>query len=409
VPKKRQKTSIYKYRWKAIDHHAKRISGAIFAYSQLEVEQQLSAKNLRIKKITKTRLSTYARIAHQINRKEIIVFTRQLATMLATNIPLLQALLLISNHHKKAEMKSTIFRMRKSIEAGLSMSEALTGFSAHFDKFYIDLVATGEQSGNLDQAFERLANYLEKRELVREKVQKALIYPSMVLIVALSVSFVMLTLVIPEFDAMFSSFGADLPWFTQKVVELSQWLRNDFFTISLCFTLTSLTVTYCYRNSNKFELTVSTLSIRMPIIGNVLAGATIAKLCRTLAISFKAGIPILEALASAARTSNQLHFKKALEQVYSQTASGLSIYQAMRNTHAFPELMLQMILIGEETGKLDEMLEKIALHYESAVDNTVDNLGKILEPLILIFLGTVVGGLVVSMYLPLFNMMSITG
>lgn len=407
--KNRQRKSLYKYRWKAIDHCSKRFSGTELAQSQVEVQEQLERQNLQIRKITRTLPPTFTRIAHQIHHKDLIVFTRQLSTMLATNIPLLQALTLISNHHKKAEMRSTIYHIRKDIETGASMSEALRAQSVYFDSFYIDLVATGELSGNLEQVFERLANYLEKKERVRAKVHKALIYPCMVLSVALSVSLVMLTQVIPEFDAMYSSFGAELPWFTQKVIELSQWVKDDSVAIFIFLVISLLTVKVIYLNSNKLKVIVSKLGLQTPIIGYVLNGAAISRFTRTLAISFKAGIPILDALASAAKVTGNLYYQKCIEQVCLQTASGISIYQAMRTTQAFPELMLQMILVGEETGKLDDMLDKIATHYELSVDNTVDNLGKLLEPLILIFLGTVVGGLVLSMYLPLFNMMSVMG
>lgn len=281
--------------------------------------------------------------------------------------------------------------------------------STHFDALYVDLIQTGEQSGNLAEVFERLATYREKSEQLRAKVIKALIYPSMVILVALGVSYLMLTMVIPEFESMFKGFGAELPWFTQQILKLSHGVQ----AYSAGAFIASLGLVFGIKAARKksfvVRLKTSQLSLRFPIIGGVLAKAAIAKFSRTLATSFSAGIPILASLKTTAKTAGNVHFETAIQDVHRHTAAGMPMYIAMRNTQAFPEMVLQMVMIGEESGKLDDMLNKVATIYEFEVDNTVDNLGKILEPLIIVFLGIVVGGLVVAMYLPIFNLMSVLG
>lgn len=381
----------------------------MLALTELEVRDKLKEQHIQIKKIKKGSVSVFARITHRVKGKDITILTRQLATMLTTGVPIVQALKLVGDNHRKAEMKSILAQITKGVEAGTPLSKAMRTASAHFDTLYVDLVETGEMSGNLPEVFERLATYREKSEQLRAKVIKALIYPSMVVLVALGVSYLMLTMVIPEFESMFKGFGAELPWFTQQVLKLSHWVQAYSLwafaaIIAMVFGLKALR-----KNSFQIRLKTSRLGLKFPIIGNVLAKASIAKFSRTLATSFAAGIPILASLKTTAKTSGNVHFETAINEVYRDTAAGMPMYIAMRNTEAFPEMVLQMVMIGEESGQLDDMLNKVATIYEFEVDNTVDNLGKILEPLIIVFLGVVVGGLVVAMYLPIFNLMSVLG
>ncbi|HDZ9290502.1 TPA: type II secretion system F family protein [Vibrio cholerae] len=404
-----QTLPLKNYRWKGINSNGKKVSGQMLAISEIEVRDKLKDQHIQIKKLKKGSVSLLARLTHRVKSKDITILTRQLATMLTTGVPIVQALKLVGDNHRKAEMKSILAQITKSVEAGTPLSKAMRTASAHFDTLYVDLVETGEMSGNLPEVFERLATYREKSEQLRAKVIKALIYPSMVVLVALGVSYLMLTMVIPEFESMFKGFGAELPWFTQQVLKLSHWVQAyslwAFITIAAAiFGLKALR-----KNSFQIRLKTSRLGLKFPIIGNVLAKASIAKFSRTLATSFAAGIPILASLKTTAKTSGNVHFETAINEVYRDTAAGMPMYIAMRNTDAFPEMVLQMVMIGEESGQLDDMLNKVATIYEFEVDNTVDNLGKILEPLIIVFLGTVVGGLVVAMYLPIFNLMSVLG
>ncbi|EHY0954407.1 type II secretion system F family protein [Vibrio cholerae] len=404
-----QTLPLKNYRWKGINSNGKKVSGQMLAISEIEVRDKLKDQHIQIKKLKKGSVSLLARLTHRVKGKDITILTRQLATMLTTGVPIVQALKLVGDNHRKAEMKSILAQITKSVEAGTPLSKAMRTASAHFDTLYVDLVETGEMSGNLPEVFERLATYREKSEQLRAKVIKALIYPSMVVLVALGVSYLMLTMVIPEFESMFKGFGAELPWFTQQVLKLSHWVQAYSLWAFIAIAAAIFGLKALRKNSFQIRLKTSRLGLKFPIIGNVLAKASIAKFSRTLATSFAAGIPILASLKTTAKTSGNVHFETAINEVYRDTAAGMPMYIAMRNADAFPEMVLQMVMIGEESGQLDDMLNKVATIYEFEVDNTVDNLGKILEPLIIVFLGTVVGGLVVAMYLPIFNLMSVLG
>ncbi|MFW8631404.1 type II secretion system F family protein [Vibrio natriegens] len=397
------------FRWKGINSSGKKTSGKTLAMSEVEVRERLNAQHIKIKKLKKSSISFLTKLSHRVKGKDITVFTRQISTMLITGVPLVQALKLVSNNHKKAEMKSILMSVTRAVEAGTPMSKAMRTASAHFDALYTDLISTGELSGNLAEVFERLATYREKSEELRAKVIKALIYPAMVMLVALGVSYLMLTQVIPEFEKMFSGFGADLPWFTRQVLDLSAWMQNWGSFIALGTLSLIISARILVKRSDSFRLMMDRAILRIPVLGAVLSKAAIAKFSRTLATSFSAGIPILTSLKTTSKTSGNLHYQLAVEEVYRDTAAGMPMYVAMRNCDVFPELVLQMVMIGEESGRLDEMLNKVATIYEFEVDNTVDNLSKILEPLIIVFLGVVVGGLVTAMYLPIFNLMSVLG
>ncbi|EMA2448047.1 type II secretion system F family protein [Vibrio fluvialis] len=397
------------YRWKGVNSTGKKVAGQTLAISEIEVRDKLKEQHIQVRKIKKGSVSVLTRLTNRVKTKDITILTRQLATMLTTGVPIVQALKLVGDNHRKAEMKSILAQITKGVEAGTPISKAMRTASTHFDALYVDLIQTGEQSGNLAEVFERLATYREKSEQLRAKVIKALIYPSMVILVALGVSYLMLTMVIPEFESMFKGFGAELPWFTQQILKLSHGVQ----AYSAGAFIASLGLVFGIKAARKksfvVRLKTSQLSLRFPIIGGVLAKAAIAKFSRTLATSFSAGIPILASLKTTAKTAGNVHFETAIQDVHRHTAAGMPMYIAMRNTQAFPEMVLQMVMIGEESGKLDDMLNKVATIYEFEVDNTVDNLGKILEPLIIVFLGIVVGGLVVAMYLPIFNLMSVLG
>ena len=397
------------FRWKGINSSGKKTSGQTLAMSEVEVRERLNAQHIKIKKLKKSSISFLTKLSHRVKGKDITVFTRQISTMLVTGVPLVQALKLVSNNHKKAEMKSILMSVTRAVEAGTPMSKAMRTASTHFDALYTDLIATGELSGNLAEVFERLATYREKSEELRAKVNKALIYPAMVMLVALGVSYLMLTQVIPEFEKMFSGFGADLPWFTRQVLDLSAWMQNWGSFIALGTLSLIISAKILVKRSDSFRLMMDRAILRIPVLGAVLSKAAIAKFSRTLATSFSAGIPILTSLKTTSKTSGNQHYQLAVEEVYRDTAAGMPMYVAMRNCDVFPELVLQMVMIGEESGRLDEMLNKVATIYEFEVDNTVDNLSKILEPLIIVFLGVVVGGLVTAMYLPIFNLMSVLG
>ncbi len=398
---------LYNFHWKGINSSGIKASGQYLAYSEIEVRDTLKSQQIRIKKIKRVSLSLLDKFSNKAKKSDITLFSRQMATMLEAGVPIVQSLKIVSHNHHKAEMKSILTQVTKTVESGTEISKALNMSSRLFEGFYTDLIKTGEQTGNLSQVFERLATYLEKNEQLRSKVVKAMIYPIMVFSAAIGVSFLMLKFVIPQFEAMYSGFGAELPWFTQQVLQLSYFIQHDSWKVTLTIAILFFSFQLMRKRSFKFRLKSSRWGLNLPIVGAIFGKAAIAKFSRTLATSFHAGVPILDGLKASAKTASNLHYQVAIDQVYKDTAAGMPIYIAMRNTNAFPEMVIQMVMIGEETGCLDDMLNKVAGVYEFEVDNTVDNLGKLLEPLIITFLGVVIGGLVVSMYLPIFNLMSV--
>ncbi|HIF9212615.1 TPA: type II secretion system F family protein [Photobacterium damselae] len=397
------------YRWRGVNQGGKKITGVTLGFQEQEVRSQLTEQMIQVKKIKRTNPSTLDKIRNQMKSSDVTAITRQLATMIESGVPIVQALKLMASSHHKAEVRAVLTQVNTQVEAGSSLSKALKSSSPLFDNFYCDLVATGEETGYLGQVFVRLATYREKSEAMRKKVIKAMIYPSMVMLTAISVTILMLVFVIPQFAAIFGSFGAELPWFTRQVLKASDFLINYGGYLAVSLLLTVVLYRYSYKRSYSFRLRMARLSLRLPIIGNVVLKATIARFARTLATTFSAGIPLLTGLQSAGKTAGNLHIEEAIMEAHTSAAAGMSLYLSLRQCNVFPELMLQMTMIGEESGSLDDMLNKMASLYENDVDNIVDNLGQILEPLIIIVLGVLIGGLLVAMYMPIFTLMSVIG
>ncbi|NOI82871.1 type II secretion system F family protein [Vibrio tubiashii] len=400
---------LKQYRWKGVNQRGKLVSGSTLALNDNEVKDKLSEQSIRVKSLRRKSLSLVTRLTQRVKKKDVTLLTRQLSTMLATGVPLIQALKLITLNHPKAEMKSVLSYISKEVESGNPLSQSLDTASPLFDSLYTDLVATGEQSGNLAEVLQRIADYREKSQRLNAKVTKALIYPTMVMTTAFAVTYLMLTMVIPQFEAMFAGFGAELPWLTQQVLALSAWLQTYSGPSLLGLMLMLGVIKLSLTNSYRLQLLFSRALLKIPLLGNILTKAAIAKFSRTLATSFNAGIPILEGVRASAKTVRNQHYHQAIKAALLDVTAGMPLYLSLRNADCFPEMVLQMIMIGEESGRLGEMLHKIADVYEFEIDNTVDNLGKIIEPAIIIFLGIVVGGLIVAMYLPIFNLMSVLG
>ncbi|MCD9486087.1 type II secretion system F family protein [Photobacterium iliopiscarium] len=402
-------TKIRYYQWRGVNQAGRKVSGVTMGFQEQEVRHQLTEQMINIKKIKRTSPGTLSRLHNQMKPEDVTMVTRQLATMVESGVPVVQALTLMANSHHKAEMRATLIQVTNQVEAGSSLSKAMRSSSPLFDKFYCDLVDTGEQTGHLGQVFGRIAVYREKAEAMRKKIIKAMIYPSMVSITAILVTVLMLVFVIPQFAAIFSGFGAELPWFTRQVMKASDFLINYGLYLGLGLLFTIIGYRYSYRHYYRFHYRMDKLSLKLPLVGGVLLKATISRFSRTLATTFNAGIPLLTGIQSAGKTSNNLYIEQAIDEVYNSTAAGMPLYLALRQADVFPELMLQMVMIGEESGALDDMLNKMAQLYEDDVDNTVDNLGQILEPFIIIILGIIIGGLLVAMYMPIFSLMSVIG
>ncbi|MGF1727890.1 type II secretion system F family protein [Photobacterium nomapromontoriensis] len=397
------------YHWRGVNQAGKKLSGVILGFQEQEVRAKLTDQQIQIKKIKHRAPSSFSKMRNQLKSTDITAITRQLATMIASGVPVVQALKLIAESHNKAEARATLSQVTIQVEAGSSLSRAMRTSSPLFDNFYCDLIATGEQTGHLAQVFERVATYREKSEAMRKKVIKAMIYPAMVSLTAIGVTVMMLVFVIPQFASIFKGFGAELPWFTQQVLNLSDFILAYGLYLALGITITILLISHSYKKNDKTKMFFHRLNLRLPIIGSVLLKSTIARFARTLATTFSAGIPLLNGLQAAAKTTGNVYIEQATMEAHANTAAGMPLNIALRQCDVFPELMLQMTMIGEESGSLDDMLNKMATLYEADVDNTVDNLGQILEPLIIIILGGVIGGLLVAMYMPIFKLMSVIG
>ncbi len=400
---------MYAFSWRGVNVNGKSVKGQILAYQESEARQILTEQRIRINKLKKRSPSATSKRSNAANSKDITLLTRQLATMLEAGVPLNTTLQLLKSSAKKAEMRSIITEILNQIEAGSSLSQAMRASSSLFDGFYCDLVSTGEQTGRLEQIFERICLYREKNEATRSKVIKAMIYPTIVFTLAIVVSVLMLLFVIPTFKSIFASFNAELPWFTQKILNLSDFIHEYGGMIFIGIVLGALLFKTLHKKHFRLRMKTCRFVLKLPIVGEVISKASIARFTRTLATTFSAGIPLLSGISAAGKTANNLHYEDVINQVHRQTMGGRSLHRSIQDTGEFPELMSQMVMIGEESGALDDMLNKIANVYETEVDNVVDNLGKIMEPLIIVTLGVLIGSLVVAMYLPMFNLMSVMG
>lgn len=403
------KSQLKIYQWKGTHHSGKRMSGKILARHENEVRHQLKDQRIKIRKITVKNLSFIARSRQRASAKEITELTRQISTMLATGIPIVQILKLVAGNSNKAEMHSILMHITQHIEAGAPLASAMRSASPLFDNLYLALVTTGEQSGGLDVIFERIVIYREKTEKLKSQIFKALIYPSMVLLVSVMVSYIMLVFVIPQFESMFRGFGSELPWFTRKVLAVSEFTQNYMGRGVAMFIFLIMLIKFIRKRSERVRLLLGHISLRLPVIGPVIEKASIAKLSRTLATGVSAGIPILSSIKTSAATANHICFQYALNEVSRDTAAGMPLYIALRNTQIFPEIAIKMVMIGEESGRLDNMLNKLAIIYETEIDSTIDNLDKILEPLVVIILSILVGSLVIAMYLPIITLADVVG
>lgn len=341
----------------------------------------------------------------KIRPVDIAIFSRQLATMIGAGVPLVQALDIVARGNDNMAMRELILSIRSSIEGGSSLSEALAGHPAQFDDLFVNLVGAGERSGALETLLDKIATYKEKAEAIKAKVRKALTYPSVVSLVAFVVTGILLYFVVPQFEGLFSSFGADLPAFTRMVVNLSKFVQAWWWLILGAIGGIVAVIRYFNRTSANFRRGRDRLLLRLPIIGKILHKAALARFTRTLSTMFAAGVPLVEAMESVAGATGNIVFQEAVMKMREQVATGQQLHLAMQDRiDLFPNMAVQMIAIGEESGSLDDMSAKVAEFYEAEVDNMVDNLSTLLEPLIMAILGVLVGGLVTAMYLPIFQM-----
>ena len=344
-----------------------------------------------------------------IGPADIAYFARQLTAMMRSGVPLVQSLELISNGHEKAGMQDLIKKIRQDIESGADLGTALGNHPKYFDDLFVSLVKAGEHSGSLEDMLEKIATYKEKSESMKAKVKKAMMYPLMVLIMAAVVSCIMLIWVIPQFKSIFESFGADLPAFTLWVIGLSEWLQASWWQPLLFLIIAGFAFKQAKLRSEKFNVFIDGLVLKIPVMGVIIEKSAIARFARTLATMFAAGVPMVEAMDSVAGSTGNRLFQNATLQIKDDISKGVQLNTSMLTTQRFPSMVVQMTKIGEESGRLEEMLNKVAEYFEEQVDDLVDTLSKQIEPLVMAVLGVIIGGLVIAMYLPIFKLGAAVG
>ena len=395
----------FPFRWEGRDKKGKRLKGRSLAPDEAALRADLRRQGIAPSRIRKQ--SNALKKGGRVNAMDIAVFSRQLATMLAAGIPLVQGFEIVGAGHEKPSMQKLILDIKSDIEAGTSLHEALAKHPLYFDDLYVNLVEAGEQAGALEGLLYKIASYKEKTEAIKKKVKKALFYPAAVLAVAVVVTIILLIFVIPQFEALFKGFGADLPAFTQMVINLSRFVQSDGIYIAAVIAGAVWVFFYFKKRSKRMREFLDRMSLKMPVIGPILNKAAIARFARTLSTMFAAGVPLVEALESVAGATGNIVYENAVMRMRDEVATGQRLQRAMETTELFPNMVVQMIAVGEESGSLDTMAGKVASFYEAEVDNAVDAMSSLLEPLIMVILGVLVGGLVIAMYLPIFKLGSV--
>jgi type IV pilus assembly protein PilC len=392
------------FAWEGRDKRGARIKGKSLAPDEQTLRAELRRQGVAPSRIRKQRQS---RKGGKVNAGDIAIFSRQLATMLAAGIPLVQAFEIVGSGHEKPSMQKLILDVKADIEGGTSLHEALGKHPLYFDDLYVNLVEAGEQAGALESLLDKIATYKEKTEALKKKVKKALFYPAAVLAVAVIVTIILLVFVIPQFESLYKGFGANLPAFTQFVIHVSDMVQHDGLYLATVAGAATWAFFYFKKRSKAMREFLDRLALKLPVLGPILNKAAIARYARTLSTMFAAGVPLVEALESVAGATGNIVYENAVNKMRDEVSTGQRLQRAMENTGLFPNMVNQMIAVGEESGSLDEMSGKVATFYEAEVDNAVDAMSSLLEPLIMVILGVLVGGLVIAMYLPIFKLASV--
>ena len=394
------KVKEHTYLWEGVDRNNKPLRGELRAVSETVATTNLRRQGIRVVKIKRQSYSG----GRSISDKDITFFTRQMATMLKAGVPLLQSFDIIARGHSNARFSRLMLDLKNKVETGSSLSQAFREQPKYFDNLYCNLVQAGETAGMLDGILDRLATYKEKILAIKSKIKSALFYPIAVIVVAIIVTWVIMIFVIPAFKQVFASFGANLPYLTLVVIQISDFFVKWWWAMAIGIVGAFVAIRLSIKRSDSVRYLVHRLSLKIPIIGGILEKATIARWTRTLQTMFAAGVPLVESLDAVGGASGNLVYVQATKRIQTEVSTGTSLTNAMAATNLFPTMVLQMTQIGEESGSLDNMLGKVADYYEREVDDAVAALSSLLEPIIIVFLGIVVGGLVVAMYLPIFKL-----
>ncbi|KTD41318.1 type II secretion system F family protein [Legionella parisiensis] len=401
---KKNANTTLTFHYTGVNKAAQKINGDIEARSLALAKVDLRRQGIIVSKIAKKREPLLSLKNKKIKSGDITIFSRQLATMIESGIPLVQSFDIVAKGQSNKRFKKLIENIKCDVETGLTLAEALKKYPAHFNELFCNLVDAGEKSGSLDIMLDKIATYKEKIETIKKKIKKALTYPMAVLVVAFIVTTGLLIFVVPQFEALFKGFGADLPAMTQAVVSMSKFFQSYWYFIFGALAVGIYAFIYALKHSPQFAQNVDRTLLKLPVIGPIIEKAAIARFSRTLSITFAAGLPLVEALKSVAGATGNIIFAKATDIIREEVSTGQQMNKAMENTQLFPNMVVQMVAIGEESGALERMLTKVADFYEEDVDNAVDSLSSLLEPVIMTLLGVLVGGLVVAMYLPIFKL-----
>jgi type IV pilus assembly protein PilC len=404
----RKSEDLPNFLYEGTNRRGQKIKGEIPSKNMALAKAVLRKQGVNVTSIRKKSKNPLAFLSKKkISPMDIAIFTRQLATMMKAGVPLVQSFEIVAEGLDNPSMREIVLGIKGEVEGGNTFAGSLRKYPKYFDELFCSLVASGEQSGSLETMLDRVAIYKEKSELLKQKIKKAMKYPIAVIIVALVVTIILMLKVVPVFQDLFASFGAQLPAFTQMVVNMSKWMQSYWWALIGIIVFTVGALREANARSEKFRDAVDKLVLKLPIFGDLVYKAIIARFARTLATTFAAGVPLIDALESTAGATGNVLYRRACMQIRDDVSSGQQLQFAMRTTNRFPSMAIQMVAIGEESGALDAMLDKVATHFENEVDNAVDGLTSLMEPLIMAVLGVLVGGLVVAMYLPIFQMGSV--
>ena len=392
------------YTWTGRNQRGENVTGELDASTMSLAKATLRRQGIAPKKVRKKSKPFFSGRAKRITPRDITFFTRQLATMLTAGIPLVQAFDIVARGQANLNLEKLIGKIKNDVEAGSTFAEALRKHPKYFNELFSSLIDAGEQSGTLDIMLGKVATYKEKTESLKGKIKKALFYPAAVIMVAVLVTAGLLIFVVPQFESLFQGFGADLPAMTRLVINLSEIFQHYWWVAFVSAIIGTLAFTRAKQRSKKFNYFLDRASLKIPIIGTILEKAAIARFTRTLSTTFAAGLPLVDALEAVAGATGNLLYTDAAYKIRDNVSTGQQLHLSMRTTGLFPNMVIQMVAIGEESGSLEEMLGKVADFYEEEVDNAVDALSSLIEPLIMVILGTLVGGLVIAMYLPIFKL-----
>ncbi|MFG1488651.1 type II secretion system F family protein [Oceanospirillum sp. HFRX-1_2] len=406
-PEKNKKQEYQVYSWKGKDNQGQKIKGELQALNLNLAKAQLRKQGITAEKIRKKTPAPFGLGEKKITTREITLFTRQLSTMIRAGVPLVQSLNVVAEGLENPAMQKIILNIRNEVADGNMLSMGLRKHPKYFDKLFCNLVEAGERSGSLEHMLDRVAVYKEKTDRIKAKIKKALYYPIAVMVIGIAVMLILLLKVVPQFESLFNSFDAELPALTQMVINMSEFVGQWWWSIIGILVLIPFLLIRAYRASELFAYRIDALILRLPVIGQIVKKSSIARFSRTLSTSFTSGVPLVESMASAAGASGNRVYSRAVFQARDNISVGQQLNFALKTTHVFPAMVTQMVSIGEESGSLDTMLDKVAGFYEEEVDDAVEGMTTLLEPIVVAILGVMVGGLVLAMYLPIFKMGSL--